>query len=800
MTATRLLPLGAVGATMVLLAALVFYGADPRSHWMPSFAIGTAWSVGIGVAIAVLLRLVAPARSVPLLAGVASLYIAIGLGPLQVFAAALAAGAFLLSGRYLLEWMFPAQTVPVPAAVMCGLALYLTLFGLMIHVPVNYGTLYTLLLAAPLLATTQSGQLSALVAELRTEFSAWRAAAERLPYPTFAAVVLGATLVARYGFMPTVGFDDNALHLGMWTQLRYGAVYEFDVRAQVWEVAPFAVDLLHAAVNLVAGSDARGATNVLLLAMTLRQLWALFATFGLTAGARLLLLALFVSTPLASYSLLTMQTELFMALLATAGLRLVIELRSWCSPHGAALLAIAALCCATKLPGAGLGIMLLVAAGIRLWSVRHAAERAEPRSNVLLLLFTAVLAVLAFNAYVTAWLKTGNPVFPLYNAIFQSPYFDAVNNFSDTRWTQGFSFASYWKLFFDTSSFFESEDFVAGFQYLLLFPLGLVALFASKPLRATMPLLLVPLLGYALFVFAAMQYWRYQFPVMPLASLAIGALLVPQYSRIGARLVNGAIALCIALNLAFAPGISGLLWEAPEQAWTPAGKRRMIERFAPARALNEWLNANAPGSRVLYPQGVPYGATLDGTPLYPTWYSPEVDKAFNAIRDEADGFAFLREWRVDYIMGWSNAPGLPGSTNWALRHFLSRYALPLVQAGDQALYRVSETPPTYTSVFTASDEITVDADPRALGEFQSGNATAFRYRTAFACSSDAGYFAAQINWDNGEYYYHPIPCSTTPLQFEEALPVPPGATGGQLWGRVDGTAGATLTQLIIETH
>lgn len=798
MTATRLVPFGTACATLLLFVALAYHGADPRPYWSPAFAGGTASSVGAGIALAILLRVVVPARAASVLAGIAALYVAGGLGPLAACAALFAASACLVLGRRVLAWMFPAQAVSPTVAATCGLALYLALFGLMIHVPVNYRAMYVVLLAAPLVAEDITGNLPALLSSSRAKLTAWRAFAEDLPYPAFAAAVLGTVFVARYGFLPTAGFDDNALHLGLWTQLRYGAMYEFDFRTQVWEVAPFAVDLLHAAVNLVAGTDARGATNVLLLALTLWQLWAVFAVFGLAHGKRALLLALFASTPLAAYALLTLQTELFMALLATTGLRLVLELRAWCSPHGAALLAIAALCCAAKLPGAGLGVMLLAAAAWRLWSVRDRLERATPRGIALLAAFTAVLATLAFNAYATAWIKTGNPVFPLYNAIFESPYFDTAANFTDPRWVQGFNFATYWRVFFDTSGFFESEDFVAGFQYLVLFPLGLVALLASKPLRAHAPLLLVPLFGYALFVFAATQYWRYQFPVMPLATVVMGALLVPQCGRAGTWLVNGALVACIALNLAFLPGISGVMQEAPERSWTPAGKRQVIERFAPARLLNEWLHAYAPGSRVLYPESIPYGATLDGTPLYPMWYAPDVEAAFAGIDDADAGFAFLRDWQVDYVMGWSNAPGGPDSMNWVLRRFLSRFALPLVQAGDHALYVIADTPPAYARVFEAPDALAVDRTPRPLGEFNAAGATAFRYRAEFACNGDDGYFAAQINWDNGQYYYHPLPCSTAPLQFEEALPVPPGAMSGQLWARVDGTDGATLVQLIIE--
>jgi hypothetical protein len=795
MNALRLLSIATAGSMVLLLAMLAWYGANPIGYWTFEAARDVFFHL-LGVAlIAGALRIWMPARAVILLSAIASLYLAGGLGILQCAAALLLVASSLVLGRRLLAFMFPTQPATATAATFCGLALYLAILGIMIHFPVNYRAVYFVLLLAPLIAGR--GGPSLLGRELAAQVDTFRIAAERLPYFLFTAAVAGVVLLARLGFLPTVGFDDNTLHLRLWSQLRDTHVHGFDYIAHVWEVAPFLVDLLHACVNLIAGADARGATNVVLLAILLRQLWVALGIFELDTAARILLITLFASTPLNGALLLSMHTELFMAVLAMAGVRLVLELRgNWCSPHTAALLAIAALCCATKLPGAVLGLALVAAAALQLWFTRIDTEHADGRSIALLLTFTAVLATAAFNPYVTAWLLTGNPVFPLYNGIFRSPYFDAYN-FVDDRWLKGFNFTNYWDLFFNTSAYMEARNFSAGFQYLLLFPLGLIALLSIRGLRRQAAPLLVPLLGFGLVMFAATQYWRYEFPVMPLAVLAIGALLAPAYPGRGALAVQVALLSCIALNLLFFPGTNDFIASAPGRIYSADAKQELLERFVAPRALTAWVNANAPGSTVFYP-GTPFGATLHGTPVYVNWYSPTNAAAFSTVRDEADGMAFLRDRQIDYVIARIDDPGLPGTLAWELRRFLSRVGMPVLLVSDHILYRIDGTDVPYKPFFRLNERFDVDAVPRMVGSIKTGAALAMRYSVEFACADAAGYFVAQINWNNGEYYYHPIQCSGDTLQFVEGAPIPSGASAGDVYVAVSETSAATLTQLSIE--
>ena len=88
--------------------------------------------------------------------------------------------------------------------------------------------------------------------------------------------------------------------------------FNFHLDINVWALAPFTTDLLHAVVSLVAGGDALKALNLALLALLARQIWSIAARFGLTDRDRLLVVTLFASTPMLGFRLGTLQTELLL--------------------------------------------------------------------------------------------------------------------------------------------------------------------------------------------------------------------------------------------------------------------------------------------------------------------------------------------------------------------------------------------------------------------------------------------------------------------------------------------------------
>ena len=68
-------------------------------------------------------------------------------------------------------------------------------------------------------------------------------------------------------------YDDVVYHLGLPWQLQQTARYALDPTLQVWALAPWAGDVLHGVVQVLAGVEARGALNGLWLAMAAGAPW-----------------------------------------------------------------------------------------------------------------------------------------------------------------------------------------------------------------------------------------------------------------------------------------------------------------------------------------------------------------------------------------------------------------------------------------------------------------------------------------------------------------------------------------------
>ena len=732
-------------------------------------------------------------------------YLAGGAG----WAASLVAAYFALSalclGRVMLYLGLPAQraSLLLMESLLLGGGAYLAVFGAMLHFPVNHVAGHVLILTVPIVLA----HLLRLPAQYRQPAAAaWRhlfEVASRANAVLLFALVVLTGYVARFVLFPSVTYDDHALHLRMWTVLSERHVYDFDVRSQIWAVAPFAVDLLHASLSLVAQADARAALNLALLAFLLYAFWRLAGVFVRRVNQRLLLSLLFVSTPMLSILLISLQTELMLAVLATCGSVLLLEKRvALGSAAGAAMLMVAALCAATKLPGAVLGLILLAAFAAVAW--RQGRLRVPAAQLPLLLCVTLLAAVVALHSYAYAWHVTGNPLFPLYNAYFKSPLFGPYN-FLDLRYVHGVSLTSWLGVFFNTSAFYESKNYVAGFQYLFLLPLALLSLLACRQHRGLR--ILAPLCGFGFIMFLAVQYWRYLFPVMPLASAALGALFLRARRRtrsgqvLGRPVVAGALLVCAIANLYFLPGIS---WNFE----TPAGslygeqqKLRFVEKRMPEYLFNMQLNRDDPGARVLFASTRPAGATLSGTPVYTNWYAPAIQASVDAIASPAQLSAFLKEQRIRYVY-WNLAEPIDAQKTFSsvLAAHLSRHGVPLQLKENMVMYRLLDMPVDYASVVDISDfrpfgaeaakrggklapdgTLLVSALSFAVQDFPTGAAQSARYAVKLACPDKRGSLIAQINWSQGAPYYRLVHCNQDIIEMAESVPVPPGAERGVLF-------------------
>lgn len=747
-----------------------------------------------------------PAKAV-MLAGCLGLYLAAGVGLGQAAATAYFAMSSYCLGRLILHAGLHAERkrLLLVESIVLGAGSYLALFGMLIHFPVNYFKAYVAILAVPVLLACLLKLPSLLASRAR---EAWRKTAIRcagLSYPlvVLAVIVIGYT--ARFAFYPTLNYDDNTTHLRMWTVLSAQHIFDFDVRSQIWLVAPFAVDLMHGVISLVAQDDARASMNLGLLVFLLYTIWKLTALINRRLNERLLVIILFATTPLLASLLTGLQTELMLAVLATVGTLLILDRREGLiSARGAALLMIAALCAATKLPGAVLGVVLLAALLLERY-LRRGLKLAQIRSTQWLMLAAvfAIASIVAFHSYAVAWLVTGNPLFPLYNGYFKSPYFGPYN-FLDTRYVTGVSWKSYWDLYFNTSRHYESRNFVAGFQYLLLLPLAVVLLLISGHQRRAVRILL-PMLGFGLVMFAAVQYWRYLFPVLPLASVLIGALFYGRYKGTFEPHSRRAVAITVlvfaGINMFFFPGISWYFDKNLGKYYSHDHRQELLDTLMPEQRFNDYVNRHAPGAGVLYEDSRPFGATLQTSPTYVNWYAPATNAEAAAVRTDADMAAFLVKHKISYVY-WDLTQAIDESNPYRsrLRAHLERFGEPLFFKGDIVMYRLHDQPLAYRDAVRISDfkaysdtlqraalpvteagELVAGTTPLELASFDTGRASAARYSANVMCRDKSGSLIAQINWDAGPVYYRLVKCNQDALVVAESIPVPPGASRGTLY-------------------
>ena len=796
------LPFFSFAALLLTVAMLFILGGGWVNNWSGNTLRYFGALTCLAVVFALAFHFFAWPRKKTMFAALALVYLAVGIGiaPLIAVSAVFLSSFFL--GRFLLlpfaRRSQPQEPVSAIASLMVGLAFYLLFFSIASRYAVNSLSFYILALTPPLIIALKEQSFSG-ASYLVYNAKKMLGVLESLNFVKYIVFILLFTFVASYTFFPTIMWDDNTLHLSIWSQLATNHQYVPDIKSQIWSAEPFNVDLLHGVVSVLSQADARGALNFMFLCIMCVGVFKLAALFTSNINDRLLVMSLFLSTPMICNLLIGLQTDLFLAFLVTCGAWLLVGLaKRFSLVYVAALLAACAMCASTKLPAvllaAGLGLTMLVI----LFQYRVQLQKLSLFTWLLLVLALLISACLAFYPYVSAYLLTGNPVFPLYNGIFKSPHFEP-KNFLDTHYVKGASFSSYAGWFFNTSSYFESKNYTAGFQYFLLFPIAVVIMLLKK--QRTALLLLIPLFVYALPLFLTLQYWRYFFAVLPLCSLVLAVFLleagVNKWVKVTSRSVFYGF---IFLNLMFMPGISWNFHAAPVQLYTHASKLAFTQDVAPENLLNQQINQMDKQAKVLFDFNRPYGATLAGKAIYNSWYAPEYAQVIASWKTPVDISASLAVWGVTYVyMNLAQPYTSSAIQRNALRDLLANHGHPVLQSGSVTVYTLSATPLTYSTFltyapFTSVADFTVQGQPveKEAGvvvsntdilnkSFNTQSFRAFKYEATIACEGKDENFIAQINWDKGAPYYKLVECSAQELQFSETGQIPMGASKGILY-------------------
>lgn len=583
---------------IVVIGAVAMVAATVLRTWR-------GWSIATGLAI---------------VAGVAG---AVFAGVQPMLATLLLALAAVVLGRLVTPgW----ESLPVGLALVAGGT------GWLLPLSIHHQWVYLLFLGAVVVAGRR------VVSDACRAFgAAWRDEVASAPAASAWAMLL--LLVASAGcWLPTMQFDDLAYHLGLPFQLQDNARYAIDPTHQVWALAPWAGDVLHGIAQVSAGTEARGALNLLWLVAGAAGIHRLSALLGAPAWARWGSVALFATLPLTAALVAGMQTELPGAVVTLALACLVVRETGNAKRNVLAGGVLVGMLFALKLMHAATALPLLAWAA---WRHRRALGAMR------LATAAAATAVVGGSSYAYAWFVAGNPVLPLLNATFGSSFYPA-RNFLDERWQHGLDAGLPWALTFDTAQYFEGFDGALGLALVGAAGAWLLALLDGRTRG-----LAAAATGGLLVALLPMQYARYLYPslVLLLPALVVAtARALPHW-----RAITLVAALSAGQLAFYGSGFWMVRGGAVRDTILAMGDDApLLQSFAPERVLAARIRQDGDARVVLPMQTEPDALAELGTRgRTASWYSHRVGGAgwrANRVPDGSAWVALLQEEQVTDVI------------------------------------------------------------------------------------------------------------------------------------------------------
>lgn len=485
--------------------------------------------------------------------------------------------------------------------------------------------------------------------------------------------------------LPELSSDARSAYLGLFEFLRFNGYWSHDPSLSVWALQPLGGLYLAASNYLMGGQEAVRLSNV---AMMMLGLGGASLIGGIVSGNRLgaaLSFTLAATIPLH----LEITAEYYYdnavaAFVIAAALCLIVLARSQRGQEPTIWIIALALALAgasaskhtswitTAIFGSLAALLLLV---------RH--DRPVRSIGTLLGVGVGVFAILVLPMVLAAYLRTGNPVFPYYNQIFQSPFYPPEQH--------GTPHPGYlnWDIFlratFDTRAF-SSSDIRGGFgvAILLLAPALLLGL-STRTARITAALCLA-FAGVFVLLSAMQNDLRLLWPIS-LVLIATSGGLVGMAFNSGGLVRNALMAslLMIAgLQLALLPaGGHGVPETRIAHALSPAGADPLIRKRTPDTLINAMLDSLPDGAvRRLFLST--WKGPSSTTSLEDGWYSHLVRQRLHSARSEDAMIEALRAMAPDaVILGvWEQRMWLDTS----LYDILNAHALHILDYSDHQVF------------------------------------------------------------------------------------------------------------------
>ena len=527
--------------------------------------------------------------------------------------------------------------------VLVGAGLYATAVGICVHFKVNYTWAYLTLLALPVIVARKS------LLQIATAVARKMARGGDGENPRTERSLMGALILLYFtlAFLPELSHDALAMHLAAPAYVAFDQAWNFDPGLYIWTFMPMLADWSYTIGYVLAGeSAARLVNSGFLLAIVFLAREFVLWLGGCGRGADWAALVL-LSAPLTLLVGSSLFVEPFWCAFLLAGTMWIYRALWDERQHPAAMLqggmvlgfTVAAKAIAlTYLPCLLPALLLRVRACVSkpfLWSVAKGS-----------------LALLALGVwpYALAYSLSGNPVFPFFNSIFESPFYPPVD-FDNTLFRSPMDWHLPYLLVFSAKQFGGGGVGGSGFQWLTVTAAAFTAAILFRNRRAAV-LAAIAVLSLVT-VFQFQTFLRYIFPVSVLVSVLIGLAVsncLDRHRGLGMAMLV-ATGFTVLLNLTFLGSTTSRYHDVPIlEIFRAGGADELVAERAPVRQAVELVNSV---NRIRAPVALlsePAAAGLESVALYNNWHNQEFHREIGAVTD-ADSLArVLRKHRARYVI------------------------------------------------------------------------------------------------------------------------------------------------------
>lgn len=537
--------------------------------------------------------------------------------------------------------------IHVVLTLLLGLGSFMLILGVMVHFPINYAFTYLMLLLLPIILTGKSA-----VKSLTSVFNSSNRTLDFSKFEIFllslltSLIMLHTVQVCR----PEMMMDALGIHLHVPAYVKSRGFWSFDVTQFVFAVMPMGADWLYSFAYVLADEYAIRVLNFIFMLLTGVILFLFFLDQGKRI-ASLLCIVLYLSTPLVFLETGSLFVENLWVLLLLGAFVSAYLFRL--KIHYFYLVLVGFFSgAALSIKVTSLFLILLLALILLPILLSELIKNNSKKALINIILAIAMLLIFGAYPYLYAWYATGNPVFPFYNAIFKSPYFNSNESFQQQTYVLPFSLKALYQMTFKSSSFLEAVDGALGFQFLFFLPLSFVIALYSR--CRFIIFALVVAWGYFLLVYPFQAYLRYLLPSFVIQSLIIGYSFwsLEKNNKIYLNILAPVVCVLVCFNVWFAPAGLRFYSDFPLKNTFLGKQEEELRTKVPERILIESINSvHQDKARVLFiDQNSSIYAGLLGEAFVNAWYNVRIYERMWSIKSPDDFKALVKEHDISHVL------------------------------------------------------------------------------------------------------------------------------------------------------